>query len=382
MTNESILDAKNSEFVLRNKNKKKPKNDLIDRLFKIQKKNTSKQKNKVITTPKKPEKGQLNRGRAGSSLIQEAQLSLFEQELKGRFTKIRVSPESEFPTFLTRLPLFRPAKRSNQRDFLDEENAMPFVTPWGVGKKHGPPLTVYDEDTLIALGRLRQNCLTGVPHRLPLPIPDHYQSKGKQDVDVHVAQIMISDVQKMCDTELSGQANRMRLNSIKRLAATVIEFDNRTADNRLINGTSVKLIDVAWQYYEENGLLYVQFTPVMASWFENEYSYIDWKVRQKLSDTGKAVHRFLSGQPKKYQIFTKKLMSTIGYVRSHSRFIGDLRKVMDQLENTGWIVNWEIVGTGRSTPRKLLYTRPTTESNTKEVTKNQNKEQTDDTNQL
>ena len=367
MTDESVLEAVSNELVLNNKNENKSNISLVDRVLKLQEKNVIKQQSgRDVVAKEKAEKGQQNRGRAGASLIEEAQLDLFEQEQKGRFAKIGVQAESEFPTFLTRLPLFRPAKRSNQREYLDEENAMPFSTPWGVGKKHGPPLTVYDEDTLIALGRLRQNCLIGKPHRLPLPVPDHYQTDGK-DVNVHVAQFMLSDVQKMCGTELSGQANRMRLNSIKRLAATVIEFDNKTADKYIGSGTSVKLVDVAWQYYEDNGLLYVQFTPVMASWFENEYTYIDWKVRQKLSDTGKAVHRFLSGQPKKYQIFTKKLMSTIGYVRGHSRFIGDLRKVMEHLESSGWVDSWEIVGTGRSTPRKLMYTRPGFKAASKEI---------------
>jgi len=382
MTDESILEAENSQVVPSNENKNNSTNSLIDRVLKLQEKNISKQKSEAVIAKIKPEKSQQNRGKSGASLIEEAQLNLFELEQKGRFTKIGMKPESEFPTFLTRLPLFRPAKRSNQRDFLDEENAMPFVTPWGIGKKHGPPLTVYDEDTLIALGRLRQNCLIGKPHRLPLPVSDHYQAEGK-DVNVHVAQFMLSDVQKMCGTELSGQANRMRLNSIKRLAATVIEFDNKTADKYIGSGTSVKLVDVAWQYYEDNGLLYVQFTPVMASWFENEYTYIDWKVRQQLSDTGKAVHRFLSGQPKNYQIFTKKLMNIIGYVRGHARFIGDLRKVMDHLESTGWIESWEIVGTGRSTPRKLIFTRPTTKtiSITNEITVNQDKALIGDTKQ-
>jgi len=371
-------EAGNSDTALCEENENNlTSNNLVDRILQIQEKNTSKNisvnkqksnksnktqdtrqtENQSIDTTEKPLSRQKNRGRAGTTLIEEAQLDLFEQELKGRFVKKGVKAESEYPTFLTRLPLFRPAKRSNQRDCLDQENAMPFVTPWGVGKKHGPPLTVYDEDTLIALGRLRQSCLIGNPHRLPLPVSDHYRTENKSDVNVHVAQFMLSDVQRMCGTELSGQTNRMRLDSIKRLAATVIEFDNKTADKYIATGTSVKLVDVAWQYYEDNGLLYVQFTPVMARWFEDEYTYIDWKVRQKLSDTGKAVHRFLSGQPKTYQIFTKKLMITIGYVRTHARFIGDLRKAMGQLEEAGWIHSWEIVGTGRSTPRKLMYSR-------------------------
>lgn len=339
-------------------------NSLVDRVLKIQAKNTKSQ-NKPIVEKSNTEKTQKSRGRAGKSLVQEAQLELFERHHKGYFLKSDVHPESEFPTFLTRLPIFRPSRRNNQRNLLDEENAMPFVTPWGIGKKHGPPLTTYDEDTLIALGRLRQNRLTGQPHRLPVPLSNIHQ-QGNQDVNVHVAQFMLSDVQKICGTKLSGQSNRMRLDSIKRLANTVIEFDTKTAGKFMGTGTSVKLVDVVWQYYEENGLLYVQFTPVMASWFEKEYTYIDLSVRQQLTDTGKAVHRFLSGQRKEYQIFTKKLMTTIGYVRDHMIFVGDLRKAMQQLEDIGWIESWDIVGSGRSTPRKLICIRATknTDANT------------------
>ena len=355
MVDKSHIDDEITNSTLDSESKKDTTNHLVDRVLKIAAKNTKPQ-NKEIADKSSKIKTQKNRGRAGKSLVQEAQLELFERQHKGYFSKSDVHPESEFPTFLTRLPIFRPSRRNNQRELLDDENAMPFVTPWGVGKKHGPPLTTYDEDTLIALGRLRQNRLIGQPHRLPVPLSNIHQ-QGHRDVNVHVAQFMLSDVQKICGTKLSGQSNRMRLDSIKRLASTVIEFDTKTASKFMGTGTSVKLVDVIWQHYEDNGLLYVQFTPVMASWFENEYTYIDLSIRQQLTDTGKAVHRFLSGQRREYQIFTKKLMTTIGYVRDHMIFVGDLRKAMQQLQDTGWIESWDIVGSGRSTPRKLVCTR-------------------------
>lgn len=40
------------------------------------------------------------------------------------------------------------------------------------------------------------------------------------------------------------------MDSIKRLAATVIEFTAKTADRLTSKGTEIKLIDVAWQEYE------------------------------------------------------------------------------------------------------------------------------------
>jgi len=366
MVDESDIDDETTNLTTDQQEQKDSANSLVDRVLKIQAKN-AKPASATVTNIDNSKKEQKSRGRAGKSLVQEAQLELFEREHKGCFAKYDVHPESEYPTFLTRLPIFRPTRRNNQRNLLDDENAMPFVTPWGVGKKHGPPLTTYDEDTLIALGRLRQNRLVGQPHRLPVPLSSIHQN-GHRDVNVHVAQFMLSDVQKICGTELSGQANKMRLASIKRLANTVIEFDTKTAGKYVGTGTSVKLVDVVWQYYEDNGLLYVQFTPVMASWFEKEYTYIDLSIRQQLSDTGKAVHRFLSGQRREYQIFTKKLMTTIGYIRDHTRFVGDLRKAMQQLEATGWIESWEIVGSGRSTPRKLVCTRAVKNKETDPIT--------------
>lgn len=297
------------------------------------------------------------RGRTSASVIEQAQLSLFKLEQQGRFTALALRPQSEFPTFLTRIPIFVPGRRTTQRRILDEENALPFSTPWGEGKKHGPPLTVYDEDTLIAIGRLRQNMLIGLPQHMPVPVSDLYKDQDKPDVHVHVLHCMLSDIQQICGTSLGGKNNKLRLDSIKRLGATVIEFDQRTSDKFIGKGTEIKLLDVAWQAYQENAILYIQFSPVMAAWFEKEYTYIDWNLRRKLSDTGKAIHRFLAGQPKSYSIFTKKLMGTIGYPRAYKLFMHNLREDLKRLQEEGWIHSWEIEGNGRRVPHKLTLER-------------------------
>lgn len=79
----------------------------------------------------------------------------------------------------------------------------------------------------------------------------------------------------------------------------------------------------------ENAIIFIQFTLVMAAWFEKEYTYIDWGLRYKLTDTGKAVHRFLFEQGKEYEIYTKKLMVTTGYLRGYKRSMADLRTTME-----------------------------------------------------
>jgi hypothetical protein len=96
---------------------------------------------------------------------------------------------------------------------------------------------------------------------------------------------------------------------------------------------------------------------VMAKWFEKEYTYIDWNMRKQLTDTGKAIHRFLSSQPKEYEIYTRKLKATLGYIRNHNKFLVDLREAMDQLLTLGWISNYSIEGTGRRLPYKLVLKR-------------------------
>ena len=296
--------------------------------------------------------------RAKPSAIEEAQLSLFSAEAAGRFNSFPVFPSSEHPTFLTRIPIFVPSRRTNQRDLLDQDNSMAFETSWGAGKKHGPPLTVYDEDTLMAIGRLRSKCLAGYPHNMPVPVSALHRAKNnEEEIHVHIVHCMLSDLQEECCTRQGGKNNKLRLDSVKRLAATTIELDTKTANKVIGRGTTIKLIDVAWQEYLDNAILYIQFSPVMAAWYEREYTYINWEVRRKLHDTGKAIHRFLAGQPKTYEIRTQLLMKTIQYMRAYKYFMEDLKTTMITLQEEGWISEWEIVGTGRRVPHKLIIKR-------------------------
>lgn len=295
--------------------------------------------------------------RAPLSAIEHAQLALFDLENEGRFSAYPISPSTEHPTFLTRVPIFLPARRSNQRSLLDDDNSMRFNTSWGTGKKHGPPLTVYDEDTLMAIGRLRSKRLAGRPHNMPLPVTDLFKMAGRDDVNVHIVQCMLTDIQHECGTERGGNNNRLRLESVKRLAATTIELDTKTANKFVSRGTTFKLLDVAWQEYLDNAVLYIQFTPIMASWYEREYTYIDWNLRRKLSDTGKALHRFLASQPKEYEIRCELLMSTIQYLRDYKKFMHDLKSTLSDLQHEGWVSQWVITGTGRRVPHKLCITR-------------------------
>lgn len=255
----------------------------------------------------------------------------------------RLDAGNEFPTLLTRVPIFPPGKRGQQKALLDSWNALCFETPWGRGKRHGPPLTTQDEDTLIALFRLRRFALRADGSRLPVPI----NGDGEPKV-VHAVYLRIGDVQKELGVDAGGRANDLRIESIKRLAATRIELEAVGA-NGWVAGKMHSLIEVEWTRHKGEGLVLVQFPPVISRLLTEAYSYVDWDVRRKLSEAGKAVHRFLSGQPKSYCVGADKLRTTIGYTRAKGSFMRDLRDTLSRLKDEGWLKGYAIVGTGRST---------------------------------
>lgn len=295
------------------------------------------------------------RGHRHQSIIESAQMSLFDGARRGHYEKLTLQPSNEFPSMLARLPIFVPGRRTNQRSLIDpNDNSMPFQTPWGAGKKHGPPLTVADEDTLMALGMLRQNRLEGRGSRFPISVSD-VLGKGS-DSSVHVLFTTISEIEAQFGNKKSGHAYKLRLESIKRLAGTRIEFET-LSDKAIVKGTMISILDVAWQRWEQEAVLYIQFSPVMAHWYENSYSYVDWNVRMTLPPTGKAIHRFLSSQPKSYQIFTEKLRATVGYPRAPKYFLRELREALGLLENVDWLKSYTIEGNGRAKPHKLTIKR-------------------------
>ncbi len=298
-----------------------------------------------------------NRGRPSNSVIEQAQLNLFRIEEGGGFVSHPIKPDSSFPTFLTRIPIFVPGLRHTQSKLLDQDNALPFNTSWAKGRKHGPPLTIYDEDTLIAIGRLRQKRLIGEPSRMPVPVAQFYKQRDKHDVSVHVLYCMLTDIQRECDVKPGGKNNELRIASIKRLAATTIELEQDIAENFVNNGTNIKLIDVVWQEYTDNAVLFIQFTPIMARWFDKEYTFINLELRRKLSDPGKAIHRYLSSHKKNHIIGTKKLMSIIGYPRPYNKFLVDLRTTLKQLSEEKWLVHYSLDGNGRTKPYVLTTIR-------------------------
>jgi hypothetical protein len=328
---------------------------LEDSIARVQARLATKHASAVIS--ERPEVAQPRRGgatkprpRIGAS----AQRELFDLASDDRWESRLIRPENEYPRELTRWPIFLPGNRESQKRLLDKDNALPFATSWGRGRRFGGPLTTYDEDTLIALTRMRQIELRG--HGPTLPIA---QSGGdpSESQSVQGVYCLISDIDSVLGYAKGGMSTKMRHESLKRLTGTRIELEAEAATATGIRGGTFTLIDIAWELFKDDGLIYAQFPPVMTRLLNESYSYLDFAVRRELADTGKAVHRFLSGQPRSYAIGAEKLRKTIGYVRPAAAFMRELRETMGRLQSVGWIRAWTIEGTGRSHPFVLQLER-------------------------
>ncbi len=290
------------------------------------------------------------RGVAALRLIEQAQLTLFECERRGDFTQHPVTPGSEFPSIFTRVPIFSPTKIGTAKDLLDEEFSIHFNTGWGRGRKFGPPLTMYDEDTLLALSALRQRQLHGAGAKMPVSVLNPF---APDDITtVQVLYTTISEINRYLQISKNQEAYQRRLASIKRLGATRIEF-TRIADKKLNSAIHAEtmvtpIVDYLTQEMKRDGCLYIQFPPVMVRWLQESYTYIDMDVRREMSDTGKAIHKFVASQSN-INISAEKLKEVCGDPGSQKEFNRKMRASLKKLTELG-VLEHEISGNGRSLP--------------------------------
>lgn len=275
----------------------------------------------------------------GISKKDSLQHSLFSNT-NNHFECTAFSGSYQLPTILTRVPIFMPIQRKGQREFLDDDLALHFDTPWGHGRRHGPPLSIYDEDTLLALDKLRSCRLFGDRSQFPIKTT---RNTGQRNSCVHAVVCNLDDIQKVCRTARGGKSNRLRYESVKRLAATVIELNAKTSN---VNGemtSQFKLIDFDGERFDNDAILYVQFSPLVSHWLEKSSTLIDWDVRCQLNNTGKAIHRFLSSQRKHYEIGVPKLMTAIGYTKNIKYFSVELKRSLKKLtDELGWLTYYDI----------------------------------------
>lgn len=280
-------------------------------------------------------------------------------EHDGYFVSFPIRPENEFPTLLTRLPIFRPTRRRHQHRLQNVDNAIEFSTPFGTGKRHGPPLTVRDEDTLIALMRLRSRRLIGNPRDLPVSVSDIYKTQTG-NVGVHYVACTVDQINTEMGLTNGGSNFNATFESVKRLGATQLELNLNKHDrylNLVTTGRMIPIIQVQWQVHDNDGLLVILFPPVIAQWLDKEYTYVNWNIRKELGDLAKALHRFLSSQPKRYETTVLKICETVGYDGPTKNAKQRLSGALEEMIKVGWLSSYEFEGTGRKTPLTLKTER-------------------------
>lgn len=298
---------------------------------------------------------QPHRGRPSNSIVELVQAELFSGESAGHYTKSAIKPGSKMPRAITRFPFFVPHQRFNQKDLVGEDLSMAFETPWGRGRKFGSALNVDDEDVFLSLGRLQQYELRGDTSLMPIKVQDPLRRGRKASVHTLVATPGM--IREQLGLKKSGANNAKIIDSIKRLASTRVELEAISGMDQY-RGAVFSLFDVAWERFDNDGVFYIQFSPVISDWFENAFTWIDWDVRMALPNgASKAVHRFLSGQPKEYEIGAQKLKDTILYKRPMKDFLRELRAGFKEMKASGWLKEGVIEGTGRRVPFKIRIER-------------------------
>lgn len=291
------------------------------------------------------------RGSSKLRVIEKGQLNLIEGERQGRYEMSELNPGYEYPAVFCRIPIVNGFHRSTHAKKLDKDMALPFNTGWGEGRKFGPPLNVYDEDTLLALGALREKQLSGMGNRMPIKVLNPFDPKAATKVDVLYT--TIGEIQDYLQQSRGGRGYKKRLESVKRLAAVTLEFTRISDPNveSVIKARSfnTKIIDLVTEELSTDSVLFIQFPPAMVVWLSEQYVFIDMDIRRQLKgDYAKLIHKWLSSQPR-FNIGAEKLKDIIEYEGSMGKFMAVLRDVMSQLEALDWL-EYKITGTGRKTP--------------------------------
>ncbi len=291
---------------------------------------------------------------AGDKLIQGEQLGLF--------TALPISDSNSIPTLLARLPIFIPVPASKQAKLLDQDLAYPFKTPFGRGRRFGPPVTIEDEDVLFAMLHLSERRLIGKGTRLPIPLENDEWLRDKNgNLIVQVTIATVGQINSEIGLSRAGKNYKATLASVKRLGHIGIELETRKKDLYLgnsWNGENIRLLDIKWRAYQEEGLIFAQFSPIMVKWLREQATYYNWSIRRQIkSSNGRALHRFLSTQGKYYRAELNYIADAIEWDGDRARLRPRMEAVLVQLRDKLDWCDYKITGTGRSTPFILEFWR-------------------------
>lgn len=302
-----------------------------------------------------------NRG-IGRKLVKAADAKLLEAEQLGLFTSLMITESNAIPTLLARLPIFVPIPARHQRSMLDKDMAFAFETPFGRGRRFGPPVTIEDEDVLFAMLQLSGRRLVGQGSKLPVPLNDSSwlrDNRGNLTVQVMIA--TVGQINKELGINDSGLNYKATIASIKRLAHVSIELETRKKDLYLgesWEGQTIRLIDIQWRAYEEEGLIFAQFSPLMVKWLREQATFHNWKIRRKInSANGRALYRFLCTQGNHYRKELEYIADAILWHGNRSRLRPRMEAVLTQLRDEFAWCDFKIHGTGRSEPFVLEFWR-------------------------
>ena len=306
-------------------------------------------------TPKSP------RG-IGRKLVKAADERLLQGEQLGLFTSLMIEDANRIPTLLARLPIFVPIPARLQRDLLDKDLAFAFETPFGRGRRFGPPVTIEDEDVLFAMLQLSGRRLMGKGTRLPVPLNDaSWLTDQAGNLTVQVMIATVGQINKELGINDSGVNYKATLASIKRLAHVGIELETRKKDLYLgesWNGQTIRLVDIQWKTYDEEGLIFAQFSPIMVKWLREQATFHNWKIRRQIkSPNGRALYRFLCTQGNHYRRELEYIADVIHWHGNRSRLRPRMEAVLTQLRDSFDWCDFEIHGTGRSEPFVLEFWR-------------------------
>lgn len=153
------------------------------------------------------------------------------------------------------------------------------------------------------------------------------------------------------------------VDSLERLASTTLVLTLNKEDRYLGKceiGKPIKLVDIEWQLYSSDGIIYAQFSPIVTYWLESEFTYYNWETRKKLkSRLAKALHRYLSSQPKDFFKLNNlvDIATSIGYHGRQRELKSSFEKALNELKEVGFLIDFNIEGTGRAEPFRLYATR-------------------------
>jgi hypothetical protein len=294
----------------------------------------------------------------GRKLVQAADARLLQGEQLGLFTSLMVADSNAIPTLLARLPIFVPIPARYQRAMLDKDLAFAFETPFGRGRRFGPPVTIEDEDVLFAMLQLSGRRLIGKGSRLPVPLNDAtWLNDDHGNLTVQVMIATVGQINRELGINDSGLNYKATIAAIKRLAHVGIELETRKKDLYLgesWNGQTIRLVDIQWRSYEEEGLIFAQFSPVMVKWLREQATFHNWKIRRKIkSANGRALYRFLCTQGNHYRQELEYIANVIHWHGVRSRLRPRMEGVLKQLRDEFDWCDYKIHGTGRRDPFEL-----------------------------